>query len=115
MLYVTGDTHGDWMSRLNTDAFPEQKTMTKDDYEASYRELIAKTVAESKSMRCRQAWARWLEVRAQENRPFNNHGKPFTHKEILDMTPPNDIPLPPFCYAKQVSIDAVLDEMNVPK
>ena len=32
MLYVTGDTHGDWMSRLNTDAFPEQKTMTKDDY-----------------------------------------------------------------------------------
>ena len=85
------------------------------DYEASYRELVAKTVAESKSMRCRQAWARWLEVRAQENRPFNNHGKPFTRKEILDMTPPNDIPLPPFCYAKQVSIDAVLDEMNVPK
>ena len=85
------------------------------DYEASYRELIAKTVAESKSMRCRQAWARWLEVRAQENRPFNNNGKPFTRKEILDMTPPNDIPLPPFCYAKQVSIDAVLDEMNVPK
>lgn len=41
--------------------------------------------------------------------------KPFTRKEILDMTPPNDIPLPPFCYAKQVSIDAVLDEMNVPK
>ena len=32
MLYVTGDTHGDWMSRLNTNAFPEQKTMTKDDY-----------------------------------------------------------------------------------
>ena len=85
------------------------------DYEASYRELIAKTVAEAKSMRCRQAWARWLEVRAQENRPSNNHGKPFTRQEILDMTPPNDIPLPPFCYAKQVSIDAVLDEMNVPK
>lgn len=85
------------------------------DYEASYRELIAKTVAEAKSMRCRQAWARWLEVRAQENRPSTNHGKPFTRQEILDMTPPNDIPLPPFCYAKQVSIDAVLDEMNVPK
>lgn len=32
MIYVTGDTHGDWMSRLNTNAFPEQKVMTKDDY-----------------------------------------------------------------------------------
>lgn len=32
MIYVTGDTHADWMSRLNTKAFPEQKEMTKDDY-----------------------------------------------------------------------------------
>ena len=32
MIYITGDTHGDWVSRLNTNAFPEQKEMTKDDY-----------------------------------------------------------------------------------
>ena len=32
MIYITGDTHGDWMSRLNVHAFPEQKEMTKDDY-----------------------------------------------------------------------------------
>ena len=32
MLYVTGDTHGNWMSRLNSDVFPEQKEMTKKDY-----------------------------------------------------------------------------------
>ena len=32
MLFITGDTHGDWMSRLNVNAFPEQKEMTKDDY-----------------------------------------------------------------------------------
>lgn len=32
MIYVTGDTHADWMSRLNINAFPEQKEMTKDDY-----------------------------------------------------------------------------------
>jgi len=32
MIYVTGDTHADWTKRLNTDAFPEQKEMTKDDY-----------------------------------------------------------------------------------
>lgn len=31
-VYVTGDTHGDWMSRLKTSSFPEQKEMTKDDY-----------------------------------------------------------------------------------
>ena len=32
MIYITGDTHGDWMSRLNANSFPEQKEMTKDDY-----------------------------------------------------------------------------------
>ena len=32
MIYITGDTHTDWMSRLNVKAFPEQKEMTKDDY-----------------------------------------------------------------------------------
>lgn len=32
MIYITGDTHGDWISRLRTDSFPEQKEMTKDDY-----------------------------------------------------------------------------------
>ena len=32
MIFVTGDTHTDWMSRLNSDAFPEERTMTKDDY-----------------------------------------------------------------------------------
>ena len=32
MIFVTGDTHGDWINRLNVDSFPEQKEMTKDDY-----------------------------------------------------------------------------------
>lgn len=32
MIYVTGDTHADWMTRLRMDSFPEQKEMTKDDY-----------------------------------------------------------------------------------
>ena len=31
MIFSTGDTHGDLMSRFNVDAFPEQKEMTKDD------------------------------------------------------------------------------------
>lgn len=25
MIWVTGDTHGDWVHRLNMDSFPEQK------------------------------------------------------------------------------------------
>ncbi|MCC8044064.1 MAG: metallophosphoesterase [Clostridiales bacterium] len=32
MIYLTGDTHADWMSRLSSDIFPEGKEMTKDDY-----------------------------------------------------------------------------------
>ena len=32
MIYITGDTHGFVMDRLNAKAFPEQKEMTKDDY-----------------------------------------------------------------------------------
>lgn len=31
-IWCTGDTHADWMRRLNMDSFPEQKEMTKDDY-----------------------------------------------------------------------------------
>ncbi len=32
MVYITGDTHGDWVGRLNIVSFPEQKKMTKKDY-----------------------------------------------------------------------------------
>lgn len=32
MIYITGDTHADWMHRLNMNSFPEQKEMTKNDY-----------------------------------------------------------------------------------
>ena len=31
MIYITGDTHGDFR-RFSTDIFPEQKEMTKDDF-----------------------------------------------------------------------------------
>lgn len=31
-VYITGDTHADWMSRLRMASFPEQKEMGKDDY-----------------------------------------------------------------------------------
>lgn len=32
MIFVTGDTHGDWRGRLNSEAFPEGKSLTKSDF-----------------------------------------------------------------------------------
>ena len=32
MIYVTGDTHGDFGGRFNVKNFPEQKELTKDDF-----------------------------------------------------------------------------------
>ena len=32
MIFVTGDTHGDWITRLNSRSFPEGVELTKDDY-----------------------------------------------------------------------------------
>ena len=32
IIWITGDTHGGWIHRLNMDSFPEQREMTKDDY-----------------------------------------------------------------------------------
>lgn len=31
-VYLTGDTHGEWMERFNRKMFPEQKELTKADY-----------------------------------------------------------------------------------
>lgn len=32
MIYITGDCHADWARKFSTDAFPEQKEMTRDDF-----------------------------------------------------------------------------------
>lgn len=32
MIFITGDTHADFRKRFNTEAFPEQRIMTKADY-----------------------------------------------------------------------------------
>ena len=74
-------------------------------HEATYRELIAKTVAEPVSMRCRQAWKRWLEKGGSDN--------PFTREHILEQKAPKSVPLSPFCELKNVSINAVLKEMGL--
>lgn len=31
-IYITGDTHGDWLNRLNSHNFPDGRELTKEDY-----------------------------------------------------------------------------------
>ena len=73
--------------------------------ECKNKELIAKTVAEPISMRCRQAWNRWIE----------KGGDPsiMTKDYILGQKAPEAVPLGPFCKLKNVTINAVLDEMHI--
>ena len=87
----------------NNSLYPEDLIVTK--YSATYRELIAKTVAEPISMRCRQAWNRWIE----------KGGDPsiMTKDYILGQKAPEAVPLGPFCKLKNVTINAVLDEMHI--
>ena len=88
----------------------ESMDLYAEEKEASYRELIAKTVAEARSIRCRKAWTRWTEERGKTR---DENGRILTRAEVLAQKAPEEIPLPPFCRSKQVSIDAVLDEMGI--
>lgn len=96
---------------------PQYNTLYEEDLiaignEASYRELIAKTVAEPISMRCRQAYARWKE--------WGGNDQPFFREYILARgivgtdRENKDIALSPFCEEKNVSVNKVLDVMQVP-
>ena len=85
--------------------FQEDLNLVTTDYIATYREIVAKTVAEIISMRCRQAWARWLEK--------GGDASIMTREYILSQKAPQAVPLPPFCKLKNVSVNAVLDEMGI--
>ena len=43
MIFVTGDTHGDFL-RFEGECFPEQKQMTKDDYVIICGDYIEKNI-----------------------------------------------------------------------
>lgn len=83
--------------------YPEDLVVTK--YAATYKELIAKTVAEPISMRCRQAWSRWIEK--------GGDASIMTKEYILAQQAPDAVPLSPFCRLKNVSVTAVLAEMCI--
>ena len=85
------------------DIRPEDLVVT--GYSCELKELVAKVVAEAIAMRCRQAWARWVE----------KGGDPgdMTREYILGQKAPQYVPLGPFCKLKNVAINAVLAEMKV--
>lgn len=87
----------------NNTLYPTDLVVTK--YAATYKELIAKTVAEPISMRCRQAWTRWVEK--------GGDASILTREYILNQQAPTAVPLPPFCKLKNVSVNAVLAEMGI--
>ena len=56
-IYITGDCHGDYR-RFNTENFPEQKTMTKDDYV-----IICGDFGFWSEDREQRWWRNWLEAK----------------------------------------------------
>ena len=62
MIYITGDTHGEFKHRFNMENFPEQKDMTKDDYVIICGDFggIWNVGTESKS---EKYWLDWFEER----------------------------------------------------
>lgn len=73
--------------------------------EATYREFIGKAVAEIEAIPCRRAWERWVEK--------GGDCRVMTRDYILAQKAPKAVPLPPFCRAKNVAVQAVLDVMGV--
>jgi hypothetical protein len=91
-----------WWTHAN-DLQPEDLIAT--GHEASYRQLIAKTIAEPISMRCRQAWTRWIERGGDVSI--------MTREAILAQQAPTGVPLEAFARLKKVSVEAILKEMRL--
>ena len=89
----------------------QPKDLIATGHEATYRELIAKTVAEPISMRCRQAWQAYVDAGGDTDMTKEEYMKAasvFNANNNVDKTP-----LPPYCWMKSVSVQAVLDEMGI--
>lgn len=91
-----------WWTHAN-DLLPEDLIAT--GHEATYRELIAKTIAEPIAMRGRQAWERWKEQGGDDS--------VMTREAILGQIPPEFVPLEPFCRLKNLTVNQVLKIMGL--
>lgn len=61
MIFLTGDTHGEFRHRFNTENFPEQKEMTKEDYVIICGDFGG--IWEQKESRNEKYWLDWFEER----------------------------------------------------
>lgn len=63
MVYITGDTHAEFIHRFNTKNFPEQKNMTKDDCLIICGDFGGIWDAESET-KGEKYWLDWFEERS---------------------------------------------------
>lgn len=76
MIYITGDIHGD-PTRFSKEAFPEQDTMTKEDYVIICGDFgLVWDKEESKNERY---WLNWL-----QNKPFTTLFVDGNHEIMTD-------------------------------
>lgn len=61
MIYLTGDTHGNFGHRFNTENFPEQKKMSKDEYVIICGDFGG--VWDKEESREEKHWFKWFEER----------------------------------------------------
>lgn len=62
MIFITGDTHGNFGHRFNTENFPEQKEMTKDDFVIICGDYGG--VWDKEESREEKHWFKWFEERS---------------------------------------------------
>lgn len=79
MIYITGDTHGDFR-RFSTDIFPEQKEMTKDDFVIICGDFggIWCQEVNRKALRNENYWLDWL-----DKKPFTTLFVDGNHENFL--------------------------------
>ena len=84
MIFVTGDTHGD-VRRFSTEAFPEQKEMTKDDFVVILGDFGL--IWNNKQSSYEKYWLEWL-----NDKPFTTLFIDGNHEnhDLLDAMPVED-------------------------
>lgn len=84
---------------------PEDLVVSK--HEASYKEIIRKTVAVPYTYRCHLAWSRWRDAGGDMGDGSVTY--------VLGNAVPDKIPLLPFCYIYDVKVEDVLNIILTPE
>lgn len=95
MVYITGDTHGDFL-RFNTSTFPEQKQMNKNNYVIVCGDFGG--IWQQKCTAEEQYWLDWLEAK-----PFSLLFVDGNH-ENFDRLTSNEFEIVDFCGGKAQKI-----------